>query len=501
MEKEYIDAEWREADPAEPDMGIEIPHADSILPAGDITYENMIGRIEKNIQSVKESFMSIGYCLKTIKEYELYRLAPEAHYNNIYDFADRRFHISKSAASRLIRLCEEFSEGQNSPRLAASYAGFNYSQLTEMIPMKAEDRKRVTPEMTVTRIREEKSAIRELEKEMREEKRPKDEASKTAPDIPKLKNNDERRSWLENIREWESSPWYEDEKIGAVYYKTDFPDGCRLVAARYKNFLPDMLEDCSGPEDDGYGKPHYHMIYSKWHLLGCTEKEYKKKRRRNFMDTETTIPELVKYLRERVTGSLPGQHLVEFDTGHLEAEKNKTLPYLTCRYIKFYKENGYIPKYFNAYDCIGDPDAAPTLATSSGSYTGIGSIAIFSLDENLERIAEDCLADPALCKAEAEKLRQIAKAPENRHARDVGRVKFHVRRLTPEQAFALMGIPSQYAEKCRAMGISDAAMFRLAGNGIVPQVVSAGFSQLNGAVDHPLFSPDQNPNDTNTPTD
>lgn len=500
MEKEYIDAEWREAGPDEPDAVIEALPSDGVLPAGGITYEGMVGRIEENIQSAKESFMSIGYCLKTIKEHELYRQDRENSYNNIYEFADRKFGISKSAASRLIRMCEEFSEGQNSPRLAGPYAGFSYSQLSEMIPMKAEDRERISPEMTVTRIREEKTFIREMERETREEKRREKDASEISTVLPKLKNREERKAWLENVQEWEGAPWYKDKNIGAVYYKADFPDGCRLIAARYENLLPDAAEGSGGAEDDGYGKPHYHMLYSDWHLLGCTEEEYEKKRADNFMDAETTVPELLRYLSERMTGSVPDQRLVEFDTGHLEAAEDKTLPYLTQKYIEFYRKKGYIPKYFSARNCTGDPDIAPTLTTSSGSHTGTGAIAIFRLDENLARIEEDRKANPGMREAEAKKLRQIAKAPENGHARDVGRVKFHVRRLTPEQAFALMGISAEHVKNCRELGISDAKLFRIAGNGIVPQVVAAGFGQLKGAVDHPLFSPDENPHDADTPT-
>ena len=43
------------------------------------------------------------------------------------------------------------------------------------------------------------------------------------PELPLFKNNDQRKEWLRNYQDW--GLWYEDENIGARYYKYDFDNG------------------------------------------------------------------------------------------------------------------------------------------------------------------------------------------------------------------------------------------------------------------------------------
>ncbi|WP_418408499.1 ParB/RepB/Spo0J family partition protein, partial [Blautia sp.] len=51
------------------------------------------------------------------------------------------------------------------------------------------------------------------------------------PELPRLKNNEERKEWLENYQDW--GLWYRDERLDVNYYKYDFEDGSRLVVAEY----------------------------------------------------------------------------------------------------------------------------------------------------------------------------------------------------------------------------------------------------------------------------
>lgn len=51
------------------------------------------------------------------------------------------------------------------------------------------------------------------------------------PELPKFKNNDQRKAWLEDYKAW--GMWYRDDRIDVNYYKYDFPDGSRLIAAEY----------------------------------------------------------------------------------------------------------------------------------------------------------------------------------------------------------------------------------------------------------------------------
>jgi hypothetical protein len=47
------------------------------------------------------------------------------------------------------------------------------------------------------------------------------------PELPILKNNDQRKEWAENYKAW--GEWYYDENIDCHYYKYDFQNGDRLI--------------------------------------------------------------------------------------------------------------------------------------------------------------------------------------------------------------------------------------------------------------------------------
>lgn len=49
--------------------------------------------------------------------------------------------------------------------------------------------------------------------------------------LPVLRNNDQRKEWLRNYKDW--GLWYTDEHIGVRYYKYDFANGARLIAEEY----------------------------------------------------------------------------------------------------------------------------------------------------------------------------------------------------------------------------------------------------------------------------
>lgn len=51
------------------------------------------------------------------------------------------------------------------------------------------------------------------------------------PELPPLKNSDQRKEWLAKYKDW--GLWYHDENIDVNYYKYDFSDGSRLVVTEY----------------------------------------------------------------------------------------------------------------------------------------------------------------------------------------------------------------------------------------------------------------------------
>lgn len=59
-----------------------------------------------------------------------------------------------------------------------------------------------------------------------------DREDRIQPELLVFRNNDQRKEWLRNYKDW--GLWYEDENIGAKYYKYDFANGARLIAEVYQ---------------------------------------------------------------------------------------------------------------------------------------------------------------------------------------------------------------------------------------------------------------------------
>lgn len=86
------------------------------------------------------------------------------------------------------------------------------------------------------------------------------------PELPQMKNNEQRKEWLRNYKDW--GIWYEDNHIGVTYYKYDFKNGTRLIAESYKSGSY-FLHLVGGPTKrayNNYGIPKYpyHSCYSRY---------------------------------------------------------------------------------------------------------------------------------------------------------------------------------------------------------------------------------------------
>lgn len=55
--------------------------------------------------------------------------------------------------------------------------------------------------------------------------------------------------------------------------------------------------------------------------------------------------------------------------------------------------------------------------------------------------------------------------------KDMDKVEYRIRRLTPIECFLLMGLTKEDLEKAKAMGLSESALYKQAGNGIVTNCV------------------------------
>lgn len=112
------------------------------------------------------------------------------------------------------------------------------------------------------------------------------------PELPLMKNNDQRKEWLRNYKSW--GLWYEDEHIGARFYKYEFENGARLIAEEYSEEETEWspgrdhyyLHLVGGPDPKkhpkyGFRKWPYHETYNK------------------FPDSETELMEFLKEVQRK----------------------------------------------------------------------------------------------------------------------------------------------------------------------------------------------------------
>lgn len=96
------------------------------------------------------------------------------------------------------------------------------------------------------------------------------------PLLPIMKNNDQRKEWLRNYKNW--GLWYTDNHTGVKYYKYDFENGARLIVEEYEKeplpenswYVPEepyYMHLIGGSEPDRKGeipKWTYHSKYNKY---------------------------------------------------------------------------------------------------------------------------------------------------------------------------------------------------------------------------------------------
>lgn len=105
---------------------------------------------------------------------------------------------------------------------------------------------------------------------------------------PRLKNNEERKEWLENYQDW--GLWYRDERIDVNYYKYDFKDGSRLVAVEYP-----MREGYwnQEPRDEHF----FHFLKKNKKKYASLDETYDEKFR-NETDSITSLAEFLKEIQK-----------------------------------------------------------------------------------------------------------------------------------------------------------------------------------------------------------
>lgn len=116
-----------------------------------ISYNDAKNFIRENISSIANSYIAIGYYLRTILVNEEYK---EDGYQSIHEFADHEFGMKRQTVDHCMRINRRFSKGGNSPVVAEEYKGFKKTQLQEMLYLTEDQIQEVQPDMTVRQIRE-----------------------------------------------------------------------------------------------------------------------------------------------------------------------------------------------------------------------------------------------------------------------------------------------------------------------------------------------------------
>lgn len=117
----------------------------------NFTFEEAVGGLEDELRNIKKGYVAAGFYMKYIKNNKLYE---EAGYRNIWEFAETKYGISKSTASRWMAINNKFSKDGNSPFLKEQFEQFEKSQLQEMLYLDDKQMEKVTPDMTTKEIRE-----------------------------------------------------------------------------------------------------------------------------------------------------------------------------------------------------------------------------------------------------------------------------------------------------------------------------------------------------------
>lgn len=129
--------------------------------------------LKKLFESVKKSYVAMGYYLRGIEESQAYK---KDGYNSLNEFAKAEYNLSASVVSRTININKMFSKDGYSPEIEEKYLAFSNSQLQELLAMESSDavqqevdKQTIRPDMPVKKIREH---VKNIKKSKQEEKQP-----------------------------------------------------------------------------------------------------------------------------------------------------------------------------------------------------------------------------------------------------------------------------------------------------------------------------------------
>lgn len=111
---------------------------------------------------LKKKYMALGFHLDEFVINQYYR---DFGFDNIYDFAMENLGLDRSAVSRCISVWQTFADrnksGMPTMFVDSNFADYSYSQLVEMLSIPEEERKKISPNLTIKQIREFKKNLKD----------------------------------------------------------------------------------------------------------------------------------------------------------------------------------------------------------------------------------------------------------------------------------------------------------------------------------------------------
>lgn len=111
----------------------------------------MKDKLRRELLSVRQSFVRIGYMLRQVEDQKLYE---QDGYKSVAEFAQKELSLHPTTTSRFMEINREYSVDGYSERLDEKYMDFGRSQLEEMLKLPEDDRQMITPQTPREDIRE-----------------------------------------------------------------------------------------------------------------------------------------------------------------------------------------------------------------------------------------------------------------------------------------------------------------------------------------------------------
>lgn len=118
--------------------------------------------LREDTADLKKRYIALGFHLNEFCNNNYYK---DFGYDNLNDFCYDNLGLDKTAISRCMGVWYRFSKRNELSGVATmfvdeKYYGYNYTQLTEMLPLTDEQLRKITPDMTCKQIRDYKKNLK-----------------------------------------------------------------------------------------------------------------------------------------------------------------------------------------------------------------------------------------------------------------------------------------------------------------------------------------------------